>query len=169
VGKRGPKSSFNDKIRETILRLIKEGKTEIEISKEIGVCRKTLNNWKGEHADLLKAVHEARLIPDQLVEVSLFQRALGYSHPEEKIIQTRDGGLETVTVTKHHPPDTTAAIFWLRNRQKKRWSEKNESDVTVNNNIAGSLTDDQLDAKIAEKLAKAEAVALPTKKAKAKK
>jgi hypothetical protein len=156
VAKRGPKSKFNDKVRETFLRLIKEGKTEDEIASIVGVCRRTLNNWKGEHPELLYAVREARMAADELVEISLYRRALGYSHPEEKIIQTRDGGIDHAVITKHYPPDTTAAMFWLRNRQPKRWKEKTEGDVTVNNNVStGSLTDEQLDAKIAAMLKKA--------------
>lgn len=175
MGKKpGPKSGFNDKVRETILRLIKAGRTEDEISEIIGVCRRTLNNWKGEHVELLHAVREARLMADQLIEASLYQRALGYSHPEERVAISKLGDVIPYEVTKHYPPDTQAAMFWLRNRQRKRWSEKTEGDVTVNNTVqTAGLSDEQLDAKIAEKLAKSTAVvglALPqTKKPKGKK
>lgn len=153
MAKRGPKSKFNDKVRETFLRLIKEGKTEDEIADIVGVCRKTLNNWKGEHPELLYAVREARQTADELVEASLYRRALGYSHPETKLFAHEGIVFSKEEVTKHYPPDTTAAMFWLRNRQPKRWKEKTESDVTVNNNVT-TLTDEQLDAKLAEKLAK---------------
>lgn len=173
MAKRGPKTSFNLKVRDTILRLVEEGRTEDEISEILGICRRTLNNWKGEHDKLEHAVREARLIADQLIEASLYQRALGYSHPEEKVIQTRDGSIDKVEITKHYPPDTQAAMFWLRNRQRKRWSEKTESDVTVNNNLQmGNLTDEQLDARIAsgyQKLAIAVPAIPPVKKPKEKK
>lgn len=132
--RRGPKSGFNEKIQETILRLIKEGKIDEEIAEEIGVSRQTLSNWKGKHAELLYAVRAAKLVADELVEASLFRRALGWNNL---------------------PPDTTAAMFWLRNRQPARWREKNESDVTVNASVQ-LLTDAQLDARIAAKLGQAE-------------
>lgn len=152
MARRGPKGKFNEKVREAFLRLIKEGKTEDEIGNILGVTRRTLNNWKGKHSDLLYAVREARQVADQLVEASLYSRALGYSHPETKTFM-HEGCIITEDITKHYPPDTTAAMFWLRNRQPKRWREKTEGDVNVNNNF-NTLTDEQLEAKIAEKLAK---------------
>lgn len=156
MAKRGPKSKFNDKVRETILRLLKEGKTEAQIAEVLGVCTKTISNWKGKHQELLHAVNESKLMADELVEISLYRRALGYSHPEEKIIQTKDGGLDHAVVTKYYPPDTTAAMFWLRNRQPKRWKEKTEGDVNVNNTVSvkDNVSDEQLDARIDALLAK---------------
>ena len=156
MNKRGRKSGFNEKAKETILRLIKEGKTEEQIAEVIGVCAKTLANWKGKHPELLHAVREARLIADEVVEASLFRRAVGYSHPEQKVFNC-EGQIITHEIVKHHPPDTQAAMFWLRNRQPERWKEKTEGDVTVNNNVnVEKLTDEQLNARIAEKLAKQE-------------
>ena len=156
MGKRGPKTGFNEKVRETFLRLLKEGKTEAEIAEIVGVSRRTLCNWKGKHQDLLLAVNEAKLTADQLVAASLYQRALGYSHPEEKIFCS-EGQIITHDTVKHYPPDTTAAMFWLRNRQPNKWKEKTEGDVNVKTVVNTSgMTDEELDAKIAEKLAKQE-------------
>ena len=65
---------------------------------------------------------------------------------EDKIFNNQ--GVELVVPTiKHYPPDTTAAIFWLKNRQKDNWRDKQEVDTNVNMNI-NNLTDDELDAKI---------------------
>jgi DNA-binding CsgD family transcriptional regulator len=153
MARRGPKGKFNDKVREAFLRLIKEGKTEDEIGDVLGVTRRTLNNWKGKHQELLYAVREARQTADELVEASLYSRALGYSHPEEKVHFDKDGGVHTHDTTKHYPPDTQAAMFWLRNRQPKRWKEKTEGDVTVTTQV-GTMTDEELDAKIADRLSK---------------
>lgn len=154
MAKRGRKSSFNEKIRETILRLLKEGKTESQIAEVVGVSSRTVSNWKGKHDDLLHAVREAKLMADELVEASLYARALGYSHPETKAF-CYEGCIVTEDFVKHYPPDTQAAMFWLRNRQPERWKEKTEGDVTVNNTVqVEKLTDEQLDARIAEKLGK---------------
>jgi hypothetical protein len=134
MAKRGPKSRFNDKIKETIIRLLKDGKIEEEVADIVGVSPKTISNWKGKNIELLHAVRESKLVADDLVEASLFRRAVGW---------------------KHLAPDTTAAMFWLRNRQPERWREKTEGDVLVNNNVTvQALTDEQLDARIAAKLAK---------------
>lgn len=157
MGKRGPKSKLNLKVKETFLRLLKDGKTEAEIAEVVGVCPRTIANWKGKHVELLHAVRESKQVADDLVEASLYQRALGYEHPEEKVAITKLGDVIPYTVAKKYPPDTTAAMFWLRNRQPERWKEKTEGDVNVNNNFnPTTLTDEQLDARIAAKLAKRE-------------
>lgn len=155
MAKRGPKSGFNEKIKETFLRLLKEGKTEDQVAEIVGVSRRTLCNWKGKHPELLHAVREARLAADELIEASLFSRALGYSHAEVKVFCNKDGEVTTHEVERHYPPDTLAAMFWLRNRQPERWKEKSEGDVTVNNTV-NALTDEQLDAKIKAMMEKAE-------------
>jgi len=36
-----------------------------------------------------------------------------------------------VPTVKHYPPDTTAAIFWLKNRQPAKWREKQEVETTI--------------------------------------
>lgn len=152
--KRGRKSTFNALIRDTILRLIEEGKTEQEIADIIGISKTTLTNWKGKHPEFLYAVREARQVADGLVEAALFSRAIGYSHPEQKAFQY-EGVILTHDMQKHYPPDTTAAMFWLRNRQPKRWKEKTEGDVNVNNNVnTGQVTDEQLENRLQELLQK---------------
>lgn len=148
MAKRGPKSKFNEKLGEVFVRKTQEGKTLEEIAEIVGVSKRTLSNWMGQSTDLLHAVKEARQVADELVEAALFSRATGYSHPETKV-GFSDGCPVTEEVTKHYPPDTTAIMFWLRNRNPKKWREKTEGDVNVNNNLSlGSLSDEQLDARI---------------------
>ena len=142
----GRKSGFNEKVRETILRLIKDGKTEAQIAEVVGVCPRTLQNWKGKHIELMRAVRESKLAADELVEASLYSRALGYSHPETKAFM-HEGCVIVEEITKHLPPDTTAAMFWLRNRQPSRWKEKTEGDVNVTNNVT-TIPEDQLEARL---------------------
>jgi len=61
---------------------------------------------------------------------SLFQRACGYSHPEDKIFQ-HEGNPVVVPTTKHYPPDATSAIFWLKNRDPANWRDKVEHEVEL--------------------------------------
>ena len=42
-------------------------------------------------------------------------------------------------VTEEVAPDTTACIFWLKNRQREHWRDKTEHDVTVTGDIADQL------------------------------
>lgn len=157
MAKRGRKSGFNESLKSRIIALVGEGKTLEQVAEIIGVSKQTIYNWFGHHKDLLYAVREARQIADELVEASLFSRALGYSHPEEKLFAHEGLVIDRQIITKHYPPDTTAAMFWLRNRQPARWKEKTEGDVNVNVNAVQKLSDEQLDARLAALIAKTQA------------
>ena len=95
-------------------------------------------------------ISAAHRMADELVEASLFRRATGYSHPEEKVFFNQ-GEIITHPITKYYPPDTQDAMFWLRNRQPEDWKEKTEGDVTVNvNDDVKKMTDVEIKTKIAK-------------------
>lgn len=119
----GRPSKFNDAIKEKILSLARAGKTNEQIADIIGVHVRTIENWQGNKPDLMWALKEAKHAADDLVEASLFSRAVGYSHPEEKVFQN-EGDIVTHNTVKQYPPDVAAAIFWLKNRQPDKWREK---------------------------------------------
>lgn len=127
--KRGRPTVFNEVVQEKILALAKQGATDVELAEAIGVSDRTIRYWKVQHADFFPALKECKDLADQMVEASLFQRACGYSHPAEKILTnfnrfTGEVEVERVQYIEHYPPDTVAAIFWLKNRQPERWREK---------------------------------------------
>lgn len=106
-----------------IKKLVMLGATEEEVADFFGICPATVANYKNEHPEFLEALKEGKAMSDAQVEKSLFQRATGYSHPEEKIFCSEGEIIKEDTV-KHYPPDTTACIFWLKNRKPKEWREK---------------------------------------------
>lgn len=121
---KGRPSKFTEEIRNEALRLANAGKTNEQISHIIGICPKTFDNWKGRYPDFLRALKEAKQNADELVKASLFRRATGYYHDEEKIFyNAKSNKVTRVNTVKHYPPDTGAAIFWLKNRQPKEWRE----------------------------------------------
>lgn len=77
----------------------------------------------------------------------LYQRATGFSHPEEKVFLYY-GKPKVVPTTRHYPPDTTTAIFWLKNRDKENWRDKHDIAIDFD-----SLSDEQLD-EVIERLIK---------------
>ena len=107
-----------------ILELAEQGKTNVEISKIVGVHPVTLSAWKKRDFDFYCAINEKKGQADKLVEASLFGRATGYDYTEEA--STKDNGI--VALQKHAPPDPTSMIFWLKNRQPKKWRDKVEVD-----------------------------------------
>ncbi len=38
--------------------------------------------------------------------------------------------VEQVPYVEHYAPDTTAAIFWLKNRQPAQWRDKIEAELS---------------------------------------
>jgi hypothetical protein len=92
-----------------------------------GVSVATLYRWKNDHPDFCEALKEAKAEADARVEESLYQRAIGYTHEAVKIFMP-SGAPEPVIVPykEHYPPDTTAGIFWLKNRQPERWRDRQE-------------------------------------------
>jgi hypothetical protein len=119
----GRSSKFDLSRLEEIKILYASGKTDEQVADFLGVSSRTLNTWKGRHAIFLQTLKDAKAQADDMVEAALFQRAIGYTHIEEKV-QLSWGEWKTIKVAKHLPPDPIACIFWLKNRRPDRWRDK---------------------------------------------
>ncbi len=99
------------------------GSTNENLAAFFEVEARTINRWLKNHPEFCQSVKEGRQIADSNVAARLYERACGYSHPEDKIFN--DGGEPLIVPTiKHYPPDTAAAFIWLKNRAG--WSDKQE-------------------------------------------
>ena len=103
------------------------GITDNELADFFNVSIDTFNKWQGRYKELAKAVKEGMQLADAAVAERLYQRALGFSH-ESVTTYNEDGSPGKITY-KHYPPDTSAAIFWLKNRQMEKWG-KREEEIT---------------------------------------
>ena len=108
--------------------LASKGLTDKQISEKLGVSEVTLNAWKKEHPDFLKSLKKGKEAPDDLVESSLFKRAIGFDNDKAVKIFMPASATEPVYApyTERVHPDVTACIFWLKNRRPDRWREKPE-------------------------------------------
>lgn len=149
--KRGRPTKFNETLSVKILELVEAGKTDAQIAQIIGISRKTFVNWKSAQPDFLLALKVSKQAADELVEASLFHRAVGYKHKATKIMATQWGGVIKEDYIEQYPPDTTAAIFWLKNRQPDKWRDKTEVE---HSGKIEDVSDSDLDAKIEEKIKK---------------
>ena len=101
-----------------------DGLTDEQIAKNIGISRSTLNVWKDRYSDISDALKKGKDVIDRQVENALLKRALGYEYEEVKE-KFEDGVITERTVTKKEVvPDTTAQIFWLKNRKPDKWRDK---------------------------------------------
>lgn len=105
------------------------GCTDKEIASVFDISEPTLNKWKNESLDFLLALKKGKDVADAKVAQSLYKRAIGYSHPDVDI-KIYEGQIIQTPLIKHYPPDTTAAIFWLKNRKKAVWRDKQEIGLT---------------------------------------
>ena len=114
------------------------------------VSEQTLNSWKHKHPRFLESLKRGKALADARVAESLFRRATGYSHPAVKIFQHNGKTIEH-HFTEQYPPDTTAAIFWLKNRQPEAWREKSHfahTEGAVVQKPLEELTIEEIDAEL---------------------
>lgn len=126
-------------------KLCRLGATDIEVADFLNVDVRTLYRWKGEHEGFCQALRSGKEVSDERVERSLFARATGYEH-DEVDIRVVDHAIVQTPIRKYYPPDTTAAIFWLKNRKPADWRDKQdvEHSGSVGVTVAASKADEAL-------------------------
>lgn len=144
--KRGRPTEYNPKFALWAASLSRQGMTEKEIAKSMGIGLTTLRRWRLEYDEFRIAIKESKGIPDAEIEAALYKRAIGYEIEEVKIISIpkiqpgKDKKSATSAVAtkiektvKHVVPDVTAQIFWLKNRMPEQWRDvkKTEHSGTI--------------------------------------
>lgn len=122
-------SKFKPVFIEQAEKLCKLGATDMEIADFFEVDVRTLYRWKAENDTFCQALKAGKEEADDRVERSLYARANGYEHDEVDIRVVANAIVQT-PIRKHYPPDTTAAIFWLKNRRAAEWRELKAMEVT---------------------------------------
>lgn len=125
---------YRDHFPEMVFQLRLMGASNRMIANACNVSEVTINDWTNNHHKMIPIFSEAMRrgaeLADARVAESMYHRAIGYSHPDEKIVVTRDEGVVAVPIVKHYPPDASAGIFWLTNRQKGLWHNRVTSEMT---------------------------------------
>lgn len=122
---RGRPSKFGDLDLKKVAAVARKGWTNAEMAEFFEVDQATWYRWQADREDFCEALKEWKVEADSRVERSLYERACGYSHPEDKVFCS-DGEVTVVPTVKHYPPDPTAMIFWLKNRKGAEWNDKTE-------------------------------------------
>lgn len=116
----------------------RDGLTEEQIAYNMGIARQTLNTWKNKYSDINYTLKRGKEVVDRQVENALLKRALGYSVEEEtreRVFDNETGEERmklTKVVKKEVTPDTTAQIFWLKNRKPAEWRDVKRIDGDLN-------------------------------------
>lgn len=116
----------------------RDGLIEEQIAHNLGISVSTLAVYKKEHQEFSGAIKRGKEVVDIEVENALNKRALGYSYVEVKTTTNSEGIRTTSETTKEVAGDTTAQIFWLKNRKPKEWRDR--KDIDSNINVSGETT-----------------------------
>lgn len=117
----------------------RDGLTDDQIAHNLGIGVATLYEYKNKYPEFTEALKNGKEAIDIMVENALFKRAMGFEYDEvtQEPIYNMEGdpirnpdGTHRIAVTKivrkMVNPDTTAQIFWLKNRKPANWRDKQE-------------------------------------------
>lgn len=148
-------SSYNEKYHDRwAWSLALKGATDEYIADAFGISVRTLHRWKKEHESLAEALGIGKDAADAQVKHSLYQRAIGFDAKDVEQILVTDPSTgrqrieKTRVITKHIAPDTMACMYWLNNRSKGEFTQRQE--ITLGGSIKTSpmekLTEEELRA-----------------------
>lgn len=139
LSKGGRKSSYNPEYHiDWAWSMAVKGATDQEIADAFGISRMGLWKWKQHYPELKEAIDDAKAKADSQVEKTLYQRALGFQTEETEYVYEADeeGRTKLVgqkTKVKQVPPDTMAIMYWLNNRKRGVWSQRQELQLEAHN------------------------------------
>lgn len=137
----GRKTDYQKTFATMAYKLAMLGATDKEFADFFEVSESTVNSWKKKHIEFSKALKKGKAIVDAEVVMKLYKRANGYKYDEvsyEKILFDADDKENIKTkayrkriITKEVAPDVTAQIFWLKNRQKDKWKDRQHNSLDI--------------------------------------
>lgn len=108
------------------------GYTDKQLADFFNVNERTINRWKKDYPEFCQSIKKGKEVADIEVIESLYKRAVGFEYDETEL--KTDGNAKSKRVIKKLVvPDTTAQIFWLKNRQPEMWRDKQEREITGKN------------------------------------
>ena len=123
----------------------RDGLTDEQIAKNMGIAYSTLREWKKKYSAISAALKRGKEVVDFEVENALYKNAMGGYIEEEKTYISEVNGVVTKRkeiYKRYIKPDTTAQIFWLKNRKPDKWRDKpKDTSETTEDRIANIFID----------------------------
>lgn len=144
------KSKWETHVKDRLIEVegwARDGLTDEQIAKNLGISIQTFYTYKEKYLEFFESLKRGKEVVDREVENALLKRALGYNFVEETTEELPDGSTKSKTVIKHIPGDTTAQIFWLKNRKPDVWRDKTaieHSGEIKGDNPFSNLTTEEL-------------------------
>jgi hypothetical protein len=152
--RRGRPTLYRPEHAEQAFKLCLLGATDDQIADVFAVHHTTIDVWKRDRPEFARRLKAGKAFADAEVAYALYQRAIGYSHPEIHVSSYR-GEITLTEVIRHYPPDTGAAIFWLSHRQPDLWSDRVKG--RADRDTRAFPSDEQLDTVYEAAMARARA------------
>ncbi len=124
-------SSYKPAFAKQVQHLAQLGATDQEVADFFEVDVRTIYRWKHDHDEFCQSLKSGKDVADDRVERSLYQKAIGYEQEEVKIFMPANA--ENPVYAPYRAKvaaDTTAAIFWLKNRRGAEWRDKRDHELT---------------------------------------
>ena len=140
-------TKYKQEYAEQARKLCLLGSTDAELAEFFEVNEDTITEWKKVHDEFSVSIKKGKAQADANVADRLYQRAMGFEHPDVHLSNYQ--GIVTETpIVKVYAPDPTAAIFWLKNRQRGKWRDKIDTEHSGSLRVvsATDLKDDELAA-----------------------
>ena len=119
----------------------------------MGVGYTTFKEYLNRFPSIRAALKRGKAPVDYEVENALYKRATGYTVKLKKPIKVKttkritgkgevtEERIEYADEEQYIPPDTTAQIFWLKNRRPDKWRDKRDEAPQQTNDLLQSLID----------------------------
>jgi len=117
------------------------GATNVDLAKFFGVTERTIYQWQTDHLEFSHAL-KAKKVSNERVERALYERAIGYSAPDTKILANPQDPENPIIVdtVKHYAPETAACVVWLANRDPDNW-RRDPGATEAADSVAESLSE----------------------------
>jgi hypothetical protein len=123
MARHGRPTKYNAELPKQIRRLYFLGWTDPQVAEFLGVSERVFYRWIARYPEFRQAIKDGKAPADANVAVGLYQRATGYAHEASKFFVV-DGAIVEQKYIERYPPDTAAAIIWLKNRQPGLWRDR---------------------------------------------
>lgn len=152
--KMGRPSNYKDEYCKQAEQLARLGATDREMASFFEVTEQTLNNWK-KKPEFFESLKKGKILADARVSEALYGKTQDHTFIVAKAFKVKSSGydengrkwekeeIKKVEEEQFVSADTTAQIFWLKNRRSATWRDKQEHEITGGVNIIYADTDDK--------------------------
>ena len=125
----------------------RNGLTDEELAGKLGIARSTLSVWKIKFPTFAALLSRTKEVVDIEVENSSLMAAKGYEYTEQQAFKVKritydpanagkklreDEEVVVVDLKRWQPADVKAIIWWLKNRDKDNWKERQVLELNDN-------------------------------------